>query len=219
MTTRLILVRHGRAGHHEAGISAGPKGDAGLTAEGIDQIERCAQRLARWPGVAGAPVYTSTLRRARESGDIIAGVIGASGVTEHCGLCSYHVLPEFDGRPHQDAWSTARRGGGVALFRPEHDGGDTFGQLTMRAGEAYHEIADANHGRTVVIATHNETIQASLVVLGYLPFRHRMQISMACGSISEWATEDDTTAGGPADRWAFADWNLVRLNDTGHLEG
>jgi hypothetical protein len=30
--------------------------------------------------------------------------------------------------------------------------------------------------------------------------------------------EGDTTAGGPADDWAFIDWQLVRLNDTGHLE-
>jgi hypothetical protein len=30
-------------------------------------------------------------------------------------------------------------------------------------------------------------------------------------------TADDTTAGGPPD-WPFADWSLVRLKDTAHLE-
>lgn len=88
----------------------------------------------------------------------------------------------------------------------------------MRAGEAYHEIADRHHGQTVVIATHNETIQASLIVLGYLPLRNRLGVSVAPASITEWVTEGDTTAGGPADQWSFVDWNLVRLNDTGHAD-
>lgn len=218
MKTRLILVRHGRARHHELGVSAGFEGDQGLTDEGREQVRRCGERLAQWPGLRGTPVYSSTLGRARESGEIIADAIGAGPVVEHCGLCSYHVLPEHDGRPHSDAWATARRGGGVALYRPEHDGGDTFAALVLRAAAAYHEIADAHHGQTVVVATHNETVQASLVALGDLGFRHRMQTSVACGSITEWATDADTTAGGPADGWVFHDWNLVRWNDTGHLE-
>jgi 2,3-bisphosphoglycerate-dependent phosphoglycerate mutase len=219
VTTRLILVRHGRSHHQEEKLAGGPKGDTGLTDVGRSQIERTAARLARWPDVHRAPVYTSTLPRARESGEIIAAVIGANSLTEHCGLCSYHVLEHHDGRPHEEAWAAARRGGGMALFRPEHEGGDSWGQLALRAAEAYHEIADWNHGKTVVIATHNEAIQASLVALGYGPYRARFRVSLDCGSISEWVTEDDTTAGGPSDNWSFADWDLVRWNDTGHLEG
>ena len=44
-----------------------------------------------------------------------------------------------------------------------------------------------------------------------------MQVSVGQTSITEWVTEDDTTAGGPPD-WTFADWSLVRLNHTAHLE-
>ena len=104
------------------------------------------------------------------------------------------------------------------LFRADHDGGDSWGQLVLRAGEAFHEIAEWNHEETVVVATHNETIQASLVALGDLPFRSRLGVSLAPASITEWATDDDTTAGGHPDNWSFADWRLVRLNDTAHLE-
>lgn len=181
-------------------------------------MRRCGERLARWPGLAGAPVYSSTLPRARESAAIIAALLGAAPVEEHCGLCSYHVLDEHDGRPHEEARATAGRGGGLALFRPEHPGGDTWSALAMRASAAFHEIADRHHGSTIVIATHNETIQASLFGLGYLPFRNRLGVAAANGSITEWATDDDTTAGGPSDGWTFAEWNLVRWNDTGHLE-
>jgi broad specificity phosphatase PhoE len=182
-------------------------------------VQRIAARLSRWDCARGASVYTSTLPRARESGEIIATAIGGSSPAEDCRLCSYHVLDEYDGRPHADEHSAARRGGGLNLFRPEHEGGDHWGLLMMRAAEAYHEIADRHYGETVVIATHNETIQASLIALGYLPFRNRLGVSVAPASITEWVTEGDTTAGGPHDDWAFVDWNLVRLNDTGHTDG
>lgn len=163
-------------------------------------------------------MYSSTLPRARETASILAAALGTSTVQEHCGLCSYHVLPDHDGRPHADQWATARRGSGMSLFRSEHEGGDNWGQLVLRAAEAFHEIADRHPGQTIVIATHNETIQASLIALGYLGFRHRLNVSLAPGSITEWSTDADTTAGGPADQWSFAEWRLVRLNDTGHLE-
>ena len=165
-STRLILVRHGRGQHQDAQLVGGPRGDTGLTDIGLHQMERCTARLARWPGVQGAPVYSSTLARARESTAILAKAIGATSITEHCDLCSYHVLDHHDGRPPQEMWDTAHRGGGVALFRPEHEGGDTWGQLALRAAHAYHEIADSNHGKTSVLVTHNETIQASLIALG-----------------------------------------------------
>jgi len=218
MTTRMILVRHGHSQHHVRGVAGGPTGDTGLTTEGRAQAAAVAARLARWDDISGASVYSSTLPRARETADILAAALGAPTVQEHCGLCSYHVLPDHDGRPHAEQWATARRGGGMSLFRSEHQGGDNWGQLVLRAAEAFHEIADKHHGQTVVVATHNETIHASLVALGYLGLRNRLNVGLAPGSITEWTTDGDTTSGGPADHWSFVDWKLVRLNDTGHLE-
>ena len=127
------------------------------------------------------------------------------------------MIDRFDGRPHTEG-GRARRGGGIALWRSEHEGSDTFAALVLRAAAAYHEIAERHHGETVVIATHNETVQASLVALGDLPYRHRLHVGLAPGSITEWRTDGDTTAGGPADDWVFIDWTLALLNDTGHLE-
>jgi len=217
VTTTLILVRHGKSEHQIRRVAGGPLGDTGLTDEGRSQAARMAKRLSKSPALHGASIYSSPLPRASQTAAIIAAQIASPTVEEHCGLCSYHVLPANDARPPEDGWANARRGGGMALFRPEHEGGDSWGQLALRAGDALHEIADANFGKTVVVVTHNETIQASLVVLGYLPFRSRMNVSLAVASITEWSTEDDTTAGGPPD-WPFADWTLVRLNDTAHLE-
>jgi len=215
--TTLLLVRHGESQHHVRRVAGGPLGDTGLTDEGRSQASRLAERLARSSTLHGASVYCSPLPRAGETAAIIAAQLASPTISEHCGLCSYHVLPANDGRSPEDGWAKARRGGGMALFRAEHEGGDSWGQLALRAGEALHEIADANYGKSVVLVTHNETIQASLVVLGYLPFRSRMNVSLHVASITEWSTEDDTTAGGPPD-WPFAEWTLVRLYDTAHIE-
>jgi broad specificity phosphatase PhoE len=153
-----------------------------------------------------------------ESGEIVAATVGAKVLTPHCGLCSYHVLDEYDGQPHAAEWAAAKRGSGMNLFRAELDGGDYWGALVMRAAAAYHEIAERHYGETAIIVTHNETIQASLVALGDLSFRNRLGASVVPASITEWVTDGDTRAGGPADGWCFVDWRLVRLNDTGHLE-
>ena len=217
MKTTLVLVRHGESEHSVRRVAGGPVGDTGLTDKGRAQAARLATRLSKYSELRAASVYSSPLPRASETAQVIAAQLGSPAVEEHCGLCSYHVLPADDGCPPEDGWATARHGSGMALFRPKREGGDSWGQLALRAGEALHEIADINHGKSVIIVTHNETIQASLVVLGYLPFRARMTVSLSSASITEWSTEDDTTAGGPPD-WPFADWTLVRLNDTAHLE-
>ena len=199
------------------GVAGGPKGDTGLTEEGHAQAARLAHRLARIPELRGASLFSSTLPRAVETAAVVRAAVDGAEVVEHCGLCSYHYLEEHDGRPHAEAWATARRGGGVTLFRPEHDGGDTWGALVLRVGQALHEIAESVHGRTAIVVGHTETIQASFVVLGNAPLRSRTPVVTRQTSITEWTTDDDTTAGGPLD-WFFADWTLVRSNDTAHLE-
>src|SRR4051812_25792781 len=108
-TTRLLLVRHGHSQHHVERIAGGPRGDTGLTGPGREQLRRAGARLASWPGLASAPVYCSTLARARQSGELLAEALGSPPPIEHCGLCSYHVLDRFDGRPHTEGWEQARR--------------------------------------------------------------------------------------------------------------
>jgi hypothetical protein len=92
--------------------------------------------------------------------------LGLGAVVEHCGLCSYHVLPAWDGQPHDAARAAAGRGGGLGLWRPEHEGGDTWAALVLRAAEAFHEIAELAplaiaHNKLVLNGGDDEAVSAS----------------------------------------------------------
>src|SRR5687767_4283502 len=105
MTTRLLLIRHAKSQHSLKRVSGGPLGDTGITDEGREQARRLGQRLAKSTDLRGAALYSSTLPRARQTAEVIAAAVGAANVIEHCGLCSYHVLPEHDGKPHAELWA------------------------------------------------------------------------------------------------------------------
>lgn len=217
MTTRLILVRHGHSWHKVRGIVGGPTGDTGLTEQGRAEAGRLRDRLARWPGLAGAALYSSTLPRAIETATIIAPALGATTPTEHCGLCTYHYPAAADGMAGGDFQRRlARPGGGV--YRPYEEGNEAWAELLVRVGAALFEIAIAHVGRTAVLVAHTETVQASLTALGELPIRRHFDVALENTSLTEWVTEDDPGGGGPP-AWAFARWTLVRLNDAAHLEG
>jgi probable phosphoglycerate mutase len=217
VTTRLILIRHGQSWHKVRGVVGGPKGDTGLTERGRAQAGQLRDRLARWPDLAGAALYSSVLPRAVETATIIAPAFGATAPTQHCGLCTYHFPATADGMPVDEFQRVLGRPGG-GVYRPFEEGNESWAQLLARVGAALFEIAIANAGRTAVLAGHNETIQASLTALGELPIRRHFDVGFADTSITEWTTEGDPAGVGPP-AWALPRWTLVRLNDAAHLEG
>lgn len=215
--TRLVLLRHGSPAHIAAGVAGGPKGDRGLTDRGRAETASVAARLAKAPWAKDAAVYSSTLGRSIETARPIAAALGLveSDVVEHCGLCSYHVPPELDGRPVADLWANQVPGGGVYIAHEE--GNESWISLLARVGAALFEIAQANAGRTAVVVAHGEVVQASLVAFGEMPIRRQFDTAITPTSITEWTTGDDLFDTGYPD-WKFARWTLVRFNDAAHLE-
>ena len=215
--TRLILIRHGHSWHKVRGIVGGPKGDTGLTERGRAQASRLRDRLAHWPGLAGAALYSSILPRAVETATIIAPAVGATAPTQHCGLCTYHYPEAADGMAGDEFQRVLGRPGG-GVYRPFEEGNEAWAHLLARVGAALFEIAIANAGRTSVLVAHTETVQASLTALGELPIRRHFDVSIEDASITEWTTEGDPAGVGPP-AWSFPRWTLVQLDDAAHLEG
>src|SRR5690606_41234771 len=73
-TLRLVLLRHGRSRADDEGVHEGSY-DSPLTGVGRDQARR---RAAEWRegGVTFDPVVASPLKRARETAEIVADVLG-----------------------------------------------------------------------------------------------------------------------------------------------
>lgn len=100
-------------------------------------------------------------------------------------------------------------GGGA--YRPFEEGNESWVELVGRTGRALEQIAARHVGETVVIATHTEVVNSSLIVFGGVPLTPGFDVSVLPASITEWMTDGDPAA------WPRPRWTLMRLNDSAHL--
>jgi broad specificity phosphatase PhoE len=131
-------------------------------------------------------------------------------VNQDCGLCSWHIRPEWEGL----TWDEVKRrhpspGGGV--YRPFEAGAETWAELVGRVGRALYSIAQRHRGGTAIIVAHTEVVEASLIVLGALPLMLPFDGRVANASITEWVTDGDPLVF-PSPRWT-----LIRFNEAAHL--
>jgi broad specificity phosphatase PhoE len=147
--TELIFIRHGDREH------ASPRQlDVGLTPLGFAQAERVAERLVGEPGLAA--LYTSPLRRARLTAEVIANHTRLDPIVEPA-LREGSWIDLF-----ASLWATVL----YRLFRVHSPQRDWF----FGVGEALERIVTAHPYERVVIVTHQGTIRAALA--HYLTSHH-----------------------------------------------
>lgn len=211
MATRLLLVRHGDSRHKAEGTTGGPLSCMGLTDKGREQAARLRDRLSLPPVFTYPhPVYSSVLPRAVETATIIAEAFGTVPVYQDCGLCSWHIRPEWEGKTWDEVFRLYNIPGGGA-FRPFQEGAESWAELVARAGKSLMTIAQRHHGETSIVVCHKEVVEASLMVFGNLPLNPSFDTTVDNASLTEWVTDGDPSA------WPGPRWTLVRFNDTAHL--
>lgn len=210
MPTRLILVRHGSSHHMRDEVIGGPTGCRGLTDEGREQAGRLARRLKQELDGQKTSVYSSVIPRAIETGEIVASALGIDEVTQDCGLCTWHSPAEADGmRKDRFGIEYAQPGGGV--FRPFQHGNESWAEMVTRIGRSLEEIAARHADQTIIVATHGEAVNSSLIIFGGLPLSVGFDTVFAPTSITEWTND------GNLEDWPRSRWTLLRLNDSAHL--
>ncbi len=196
----LYLVRHGETTYNAEGRIQG-QSDAPLSELGHRQSRAVAEALAT---TAIEAIYSSPLRRARESAAPIAERLGLTVRTDprlmelDAGLFEGRLRSEL---ATQYAAELARWLGGDDDFAIP--GGESRRQLAQRGCEALRAIAAAGHRQTVIV-THGGLLSASLRTLLSLP-QPLPPFSLQNGSITRVAVDG---------RGQFA---LVSLNDIEHL--
>ena len=212
MPTRLFLIRHADSVHKVEGITGGTLSCRGLTELGRWQTEQLRDRLRR---ISCLPdhIYASVIPRAVETAQILAAGLGksASEIRQNCDFCSWHIPAEVDGmtwKEHEQRFSVV--GGGV--FRPFQSVSESWSELVSRTGRGLWGIAQQHQGKTLLVVVHRETIVASLTAFGNLPLRPDFEVNVSNASLTEWTTDEDTTAFPPVR------WTLARFNDSAHLE-
>ena len=205
--TRLVIIRHGEAVSNAEDLVAGHDGCRGLTPRGRLQMAALADRLRRTGELERATaLYSSVLRRAVETAEILRVVLGDAAYEETCMLCERHP-GEADGL----TWAEYDERYGPLLpgespERPLSPGGESWLELLDRAEDALYGLAEAHPGELVVISGHGGIISASLIRFLGLPSHGGMaRFHPDNSSMTEWA-------------FTGARWWLVRFNDAAHLD-
>ena len=205
-TTRLVLIRHGEADCNVRQVVGGAKGCTGLSEEGIAQAHILARRLERTQELAGTDVlYSSVLRRAVQTAEIIAPVLGGPPVVTDCDLCEIHP-GECDGMSWEDL--EVRFGNpdfSVHPERPLSPGGESWLEFMDRVRSALGRLVERHQGQRIVVSSHGGVIDGSIVnFAGHQGFGPGLGFGPNNTSITEWAHHQGR-------------WRLLRYNDAGHL--
>jgi alpha-ribazole phosphatase len=166
-TTTIYLVRHGAVvgaetrrfiGHLDVPLS--PVGEA-----------QCHALAARLRGARLRAIYSSDLRRARRSGEIVGRAVGLSPAAlpslreMSMGRWDGLTAAEIEAR-EPDAFTRWMSGIGHFAF----PGGESVADLAERAWPALEQIADAHPGEAVAVVAHGGTNRAILCRAVGLPF-------------------------------------------------
>lgn len=162
MTTRLLLVRHGQI---DANIESRWHGstDGELTEQGRSEAKRVAAHLAQTrPDVAA--VYTSPLKRARDTAGPIADALGvpvvvAPGLAEYSiGVLENETFADLAGRHRFFEQADAD----LAWAPP---GGESLNTVATRVVAAWRDVAGRHPGHEVALVSHGAAIAAGLATL------------------------------------------------------
>ena len=181
--SRLILARHGEA-EYESPLLSDEGGS--LTTLGRDQAKDLARAIAERKV---AHVYTSTMARAVQTGEIAASVLGLH-VTTRTSLVEFGA-GHLAGTPRdQDPVATVFSrwlDGALDVAIP---GSETGREGIERLRETLTEIADLHRGETVLVVSHGGLLRLGVPALARMPGQRAQRIGN-CQWIEVDVDEDD----------------------------
>ena len=202
VTTTILLVRHGQTNANAAGFYMGWS-DEDLNELGYTQVRRLSTRLASLPI---ASIYTSPLRRAYTTAAILAEphklelTVLDDLIEIRLGDWQGLHMDEIK-RRWPELWQQSRTDPSE-LTLPN---GESYRQVTERAVRAFVTVIAANRGKQAAIVTHEVIVKVLVAhVFGVSNSIYR-RIEVGNGSMSIIRVGQNL--------------QLVRLNDTSHLEG
>ena len=201
-TTTVLLIRHGQTDWNVERRWQGHY-DAPLNAAGREQACRLARRLSGWPIEA---IYSSDLRRAAETAQILGDAVGLTPVLDpawrelHVGAFEGHTREEIRER-FPEAWARMSQG---FIQAPQ---GESLSELGQRVAPRFEQLLVEHEAQMFAIVSHGATLRSLLGHVlgldgGQLP---RLTLAGNTGlSIVEARPGSPTV--------------ITRLNDITHLE-
>lgn len=202
---RLLLLRHGVTDWNREGRFQGQL-DPPLSADGLDEGRRLAERLAADSGLRSAHVITSSLSRASQTAELVAAACGATVVSDP-------RLVEvgqgaWEGRTHDELavtdaarYAAWRDGGGR-----QPPGGEPLDSVRRRVAAAMGDLL-AGDAWPLAIVSHGGTLR---LLAGRL---------LELDAARAWALDLDNASLSALTQASDAAWRVERWNDTLHLLG
>lgn len=193
MTERILyLVRHGESDFEASDVRTGPRGeqwDPPLGAKGREQAALLAGRLLSMQRPVA--VYSSPLRRARETADVFAERSGLGVVVEDDLAEAY--LGAWEGKPFEEILAADEQ----MLHRVRNQepiwrhapGVEELGPFRARVGDAVERILSAHTKGNVVVVCHGGVINAYVAPL--LGVEHEMFFVPENTSLNSVVVEGD----------------------------
>ncbi len=198
--THLYLIRHGEHIDAEDGKYLD---NPGLSLEGMRQGERLRDRLARTGEIQASVLLTSPLCRAQESAQILASALGQPVIVDE----DFSEWRSDNGNLMPDEFSARWQQTPVAQrpFFRWADGCETWLEFSVRIQQALNRVLQEHEGKTLVLVTHGEVIQAAFLYFFGLSALNTPAVSLDNMSLTHWFTTDHSPA-----------WILERFNDSRH---
>lgn len=181
----LIFVRHGQTTWNLEGRLQGRQAHPDLTPLGVQQARAAADRLAQW-GLAGPiMLWSSDLRRARHTAQLIGEVLRLP-VRESRDLAE-QGLGEMEGRlPGQLV--TYDQPAGLDISEVRWGGGESVQDVHERVGAFLAGLDDGTH----ILVSHGDTIRIALAALAGRSHRDVEWVPIENGSLT---VRERTSAG------------------------
>jgi len=160
----ILLVRHGEATNNVEGklFSANGADAAALTEKGKRQVAALARKLGKRDIAA---IYSSPVRRTRETAESIARAIGRTvSVDDRIRELEFGVMSGTDERAYH-AFYVSR----TERWTRAPEGGETWAQLRSRMMSFAREIDRTHPGETVVVVTHGDPLYILDLALHRVP--------------------------------------------------
>lgn len=202
--TQIILVRHGQTPWNRDKIFRGSK-DIPLNDQGREEARLAGEWLK---GETIHAAYTSPLSRSRETAQAIAQHHDGLEVKDLPGLSDL-CYGDWEGLPLTEVkvkYADLYRQWETAPHLVRFPNGETLAELRGRALSAVIEVVHRHSGETVLLSAHravNKVLIAAFIGLDDSHF---------------WRIGQDTTASNRF-LWTGTTWQIIAINDTGHLRG
>ena len=185
MTAKLVLVRHGQSEWNKKNLFTGQR-DVELTEQGIREA-RLAGRLLRETGIRFDEAFTSVLKRANDTLDIILEETGQKGIpiTRDAAL-NERDYGDLTGLNKDDArrkWGEEQ----VHIWRRSYDvpppGGESLKDTAERSVPYFREhiLPRLKAGENIIVSAHGNSLRSIIMWLEGLSREQVLKLELATG--------------------------------------